>query len=633
MMDAVLQQTLYGSGLFSWLDVHFARFIDRISGVGSPEVPLAAALVSRSRRAGHICLDLTSAGSGGISAVLEAAGVTLPPARDWADRLLASPAVGRPGETTPLVLDPHLRLYLHRYWEYQSVIADDILRRTTFSVPEVDERRLAEGIARLFPPSMTEESFDLSRMSEETDWQKVAAFTAVSRNFSVISGGPGTGKTSTVAKILALLLEQDAGTRCRIALAAPTGKAAARLREAVIREKARLASPCASRIPEEVSTLHRLLGSRHGSPSFRYNAKNPLPFDVVAVDEASMVDAALMAKLIRAVLPEARLILLGDRDQLASVEAGAVLGDICDTGSAHRFSTAHCRAVRDTTGEDIDCTSHHAPHRIDQPDAAPALADSIVLLRRSYRFGGASGIGRVSREINAGNGQNALAVMTSGECPDVRWRTLPPASELVAAVRGLVIRGFSAYLAHLDDPATAFAAFDRFRILAALRQGPFGVIRLNAAAETILREENLIRPRAAWYAGRPVMVTRNDYHLRLFNGDIGIALKDPAGGLRVCFPDAKERFRFLSPLRLPAHETVYAMTVHKSQGSEFGDVVLILPDRDSPVVTRELLYTGITRAVGSVEIWGSAPLLIQAAGRPIQRTSGLRDALWKHASP
>ena len=617
-MDATLRQTLYASGLFSWLDIHFAAFISKIDGGAPPEVPLAAALVSRNRRMGHLCLDLVEAAGETPSPELSGAGISPPRARAWADTLLSSRVVGRPGETAPLVLDDGLRLYLHRYWEYQTSIAEEIRQRSETVMDGIDMNRLAEGMARLFPGPPAGEP-----RLEETDWQKVAAFAAISRRFSVISGGPGTGKTTTVAKILALLLEQADGAPFRIALAAPTGKAAARLREAIVHGRSRLESPLRDLIPDEVTTLHRLLGSLPDSPFFRYTADHPLPVDLVVVDEASMVDVALMAKLIQAVPPKARLILLGDRDQLASVEAGAVLGDICDTGTVHQFSASFCRALGDVAGESLACPVNEIGG-----NAAPGLSDSIVLLRKSYRFAEKSGIAQAGREINAGNGKNALGVFESDAFPDVRWRGLPRPEGLARAIRDALLSGYSSYLACLDDPLSAFQAFDRFRILAALRQGPFGVTRLNGIAEDLLRAEGLIQPKGTWYPGRPVMVTRNDYPLRLFNGDVGITLQDPRGKLRVSFPDAREGVRSFSPLRLPEHETVYAMTVHKSQGSEFGHVALILPDQDSPVMTRELLYTGITRAVRSVEVWGVAPLLIQAAGRPIQRRSGLRDALW-----
>ena len=618
MMDPTLRQALDASGLFTWLDIHFAAFLSGMDGGSGPELPLAAALVSRNQRMGHLCLDLTSAEDEALLSGLSTAGIVLPPARTWDRALATSRVVARPEGVAPLILDDGLRLYLHRYWEYQATVVEAVRKRSETLLDEIDTARLAAGLARLFPKAASGEPCE-----EGPDWQKVAAFAAISRRFTVISGGPGTGKTTTVARILGLLLEQADGAPFRIALAAPTGKAAARLREAILRGRSHLESPARERIPDEVTTLHRLLGSLPDSPFFRYTAENPLPVDLVVVDEASMVDVALMAKLIQALPPAARLILLGDRDQLASVEAGAVLGDICDTGSVHRFSGDFRRSLAEVMGDSSPPLASEADE-----EAAPGLADSIVLLRQSYRFAETSGIARASREINAGNGKAALAVLESEAFPDARWRPLPRPEELARALRDAVLSGYRPYLACLDDPEADLTAFDRFRILAALRQGPFGVVALNGIVQEILRAEGLIQPRAVWYPGRPVMVTRNDYALRLFNGDVGITRKDADGALRVCFPDAREGIRSLSPLRLPEHETVFAMTVHKSQGSEFGHVAMILPDQDSPVLTRELLYTGITRAVRSVEVWGTAPLLIQAAGRPIQRRSGLREALW-----
>jgi exodeoxyribonuclease V alpha subunit len=618
MTDLKLRHALRASGLFSWLDLHFAAFIARLAGAGGAlEIPLAAALLSRRQRAGHLCLELNHPAGSAAAAALADVGIALPEASGWAAALKKSDVVGRPGEFAPLILDARLRLYLHRYWEYQDTIAGALRQRSASIFPDLDARRLAEGMARLFPPPPSPEG---------TDWQKVAAFAAISRRFAAISGGPGTGKTTTVAKILALLFEQCGAAPFRIALAAPTGKAAARLREAIIRGKSQIDSPSRDAIPEDVTTIHRLLGSLPNSPDFRFNAGNPLPVDLVVVDEASMVDCALMARLILALPVEARLILLGDRDQLASVEAGAVFGDICDTGRLHQFSPAFCRALDDIAGEPLAC-----PRTPAAAEAAPGLSDGIVVLKKSYRFGEGSGIGQASRRINAGDGEKALGILASDEHPDVRWRTLPRAEGLASALRESIETGFGPYLTRLDDPAAAFRAFDRFRILAAVRRGPFGVERLNDVVEEILRSAGLIPPRTAWYSGRPVMVTRNDYHLRLFNGDVGISLPVPSGQVRVWFSDGPSGFRSFSPLRLPAHETVYAMTVHKSQGAEFDHVMMILPDRDSPVLTRELLYTGITRAVRKAEVWGARPIWTQAAARSVQRNSGLRDALWHPA--
>ncbi len=582
-----------------------------LSGGEMPEVALAAALASHYQGEGNVCLDLSSvAGRPLLQDGNE--NVFSPELKKWKSLLEGCPVVGKPGEYRPLILDG-TRLYLFRYWDYETKLAGILKTRTGAGWKQVDNVILKDGLARFFPKNAP----------AETDWQRVAAFTAVTKKFCVISGGPGTGKTFTVAKILALLLEQPGAEKLRIALAAPTGKAAARLQEAIknSKEKLNCGEDVKKLIPEEASTIHRLLGNLPGSPYFRHNTENPLSADVVVVDEASMVDLALLSKLAQAVSPEARLILLGDKDQLASVEAGAVLGDICDTGKLHGYALRFCIALKEIAGEEVPPSGGDGD--------GPSMRDSIIQLQRSYRFGGASGIGEVSRAVNQGDDPRAIELMKAGSYGDIRWKDLPGADGLPARLRDPILTGFSAYLQE-PDPAKAFELFNRFRILCALREGPYGVRDLNVRVEEALRNEGVLGREGRWYRGRPVMITRNDYNLRLFNGDVGITLPDPQAGneLRVFFPAADGSIRTFPPLRLPDHETVYALTVHKSQGSEFDRVLLILPDRESHVLTRELIYTGITRAREGVEIWGREEIFRAAVSRRIERASGLREALW-----
>jgi exodeoxyribonuclease V alpha subunit len=449
----------------------------------------------------------------------------------------------------------------------------------------------------------------------------VAAFAAARRRFCVITGGPGTGKTTTVAKILALLVEQSGSRELRAALVSPTGKGAARLQEAMKKAKGSLA--CEERvkslIPDEASTIHRLLGPAKDSPYFRFNALNHLPVDAVVVDEASMVDLALMSKLVQAIPSQARLILLGDKDQLSSVEAGAVLGDICDTGRSRPFSKGFCAEMQETAGYEMRGAK-----------VAPEMSDSIVQLIRSYRFGDESGIASASRSVNEGNADAALKIFQDATGGDLHWNLLPSPKSLLHALKDRVLEEFH-FLFQVSDPQEALDHLDRFRIICALRQGPFGVNTVNLLVEHLLRGQKLIRGEGRWYRGRPVMITRNDYNQHLYNGDIGIALPDPGsdGELRVFFRAPDGALRLLHPVRLPEHETVYAITVHKSQGSEFDRLLLILPDKDSPVLTRELVYTGITRAREGVEVWGRENVFRAAVGRRTTRVSGLRDALWE----
>jgi len=591
-------QLLTDYGSFSEIDIHFAKLMTRFYGQDIPELFLAAALVSRATAEGHICLDLSSEW-GDDSA--------------WRKSLCSTKVVGRPGDYKPLILDDQSRLYLYRYWQYEKALADDINKRAATPIKDIDVPLFKNGLSRFFPQSQ----------DEETDWQKVSAFVSVMKRLCVISGGPGTGKSTVIAKILALILEQDKANKIRIALAAPTGKAAARLQEAIKDGKEML--PIEDHIKEaiiaEASTIHRLLGTIPGSPYFRHNAKNPLPVHTVIIDEASMVDLALMSKLVQAIPSNARLILLGDKDQLASVEAGSVLGDICDTGRIHGFSQKFYDRLKQITGDRIEINSNSSN--------GPEIQDCVVQLNRSYRFGIDSGIGTVSQTINKGDGSLALSLLKSNNYDDVRWKALPRPSALHKSLRDTVIQGYKSYL-EISDPMEIFRLFERFRLICVLREGPYGVSALNFLVEQILREENLITIEKRWYRGRPVLITRNDYSLGLYNGDIGIILPDPAANndLRAFFlsPDGSLR-RFL-PIRLPVHETAYAMTVHKSQGSEFDETLLLLPDRYIPIMTRELIYTGITRARKSVEVWGIEGVFLEAISQRIERASGLRDALW-----
>lgn len=602
-------------GTFSSLDLHFARLMTRLAGGDLPELGLAAALASRFRGRGHSCLALaTVAGTVLDQEDLSAAKVFCPELDLWRSLLVQTTVVGAPGDFTPLVLDRADRLYLYRYWEYEQVLANAIKQRhQTLALAPDQLARIKDTTRRLFPVK-----------AGDMDWQRLAALVSVLKPFTVISGGPGTGKTYTVAKILTILLASDPGLR--IALAAPTGKAAARLQEALQLEKAKLHDfPAAMQaIPDESFTIHRLLGSRRGSSSFRHNAENTLPFDVVIIDEASMVDLALMAKLVVAVPRQARLILLGDQDQLASVEAGAVLGDICSAGQGEGFSREFGGMLAELCGADVPIAEEQG-----RLAGAGALGDCIVSLRQSHRFTKKSGIGRLAGAVNSGDVVLAMKIMNAGVDADIGHKPLPEAAKMATALRNLVVAGFRAYL-EAATPAAAFAAFARFRLLCALRRGPFGVDGLNKTVELILAEAGFIRPDSPWYHGRPVMVASNDYTLQLFNGDVGLTLADdePGAPLRVYFPGPDGAgVRGFLPGRLPETRTVYAMTVHKSQGSEFESVLMVLPDRDTPVLTRELIYTGITRARDRIELWCQDDIFKQAVARVAERGSGLRDLL------
>jgi len=622
-------EALRDAGELEDLDVHFARMMVRLSGAPDDDLALAGALASRATGEGHVCVDLARVAGTRIGG--REGAVRAPELEAWCEALAASRVVARAGAcedaeppaepgmdagARPLVLDAVGRLYLERYWRYEVELARALLERAREPLrPAAGDAALRERLAALFP----QEAARGGTRERPVDLQKIAAAVASLRSLCVVSGGPGTGKTTTVTKILALLVSVARERPPRIAVAAPTGKAAARMIESMRATMERLDLPDDVRaaIPQEARTLHRLLGARPGSVSFRHDREHPLPVDVLVVDEASMVDLAMMAKLVRALPPAARLILLGDRDQLASVEAGAVLGDLCARPAG--FSPEFVAQLERSTGARLDVLAAG-------PGASSPVADSIVLLERSYRFGPGSGIGEAARAVNAGHADDALAVLRDPARRDVAWGSI---GELPVDLGDRVAAGFGPYLSE-SDPRRAFEALERFRILCARRTGPYGSEAMNRRVERLLAERGRVERRGAFYRGRPVLVTENDYGLRLYNGDIGIALPDPdhGGELRVFFLGADGTVRKIAPARLPSHETAFALTVHKSQGSEFEDVLLVLDAETTPVLTRELVYTGITRARRSVEVRGEEPVFRAALDTPVMRSSGLRDALW-----
>ncbi|KAA5956074.1 exodeoxyribonuclease V subunit alpha [Pantoea sp. VH_24] len=449
-----------------------------------------------------------------------------------------------------------------------------------------------------------------------------AAAVALTRKTAVISGGPGTGKTTTVAKLLAAMIRLNPGA-LRIQLAAPTGKAAARLTESLGRALQDLAVSDEERrrFPAEATTLHRLLGAQPDTQRLRYHAGNPLHLDVLVVDEASMVDLSMMAKLIAALPAHARVVFLGDRDQLASVEAGAVLGDICRCTESG-YSLARAEQLALLTG----CTLQGSDDR-----QAPVVRDSICLLQKSYRFDASSGIGQLAKAINRGDAEQVRAVFAAAH-DDVSYQTLNSA-EAYQVMLDEVAQGYQPFLQLIRqqaEPAEVIAAFGRYQLLCALRDGPFGVQGLNQRIEQRLMQlQRIRRPGigSRWYAGRPVMITRNDSALGLFNGDIGITLRDEEGNLKVFFPLPDGSIKAIQPSRLPSHETAWVMTVHKSQGSEFDHTALVMPTQFLPVLTRELVYTAITRARKQLTIYSEPGVFQRAVQLQTQRRSGLVERL------
>lgn len=614
------------------LDFALARFCLQLAP-GEQDVALLAALLSRQLQDGHVCLRLDrlkhELALTGDDAEGPAAWWGGQPLDHWMRLLQGSALVSQSPAThkAPLVLQ-HGRLYLYRMWQHEAAVAGAISRRLAHR--HALDAGFTSALQQLFPA-----------VAAGNDWQKIACAMAASGGFTLITGGPGTGKTTTVVRLLALLQQQaleQGRPPLHIRLAAPTGKAAARLGESIGAQIAALpvSDQVRACIPEQVSTLHRLLGSLPDTRRFRHHAGNPLLLDVLVVDEASMIDLEMMDNLLQALPPAARLILLGDKDQLASVEAGSVMGELCLHAAAGRYAPSTLQQLEQLCGAAIDVQG------LEPGDAQrDALEQRTLMLRHSRRFAGDSGIGRLAAAVNAMDVAAALDLLRQ-QLPDLHW---PRASR--ATLQELVREGFAPFMKTLqgrpdsdglDETLQRWAAqllqdFDRFRLLCALRQGDWGVEGLNRLAEQSLSGILAMQEDSPWYAGRPVMVTRNDYGLGLMNGDIGIAVPVPDGQatvLRVVFPrnDGSGGVRFVLPSRLTAVETVFAMTVHKSQGSEFDHCALVLPDALNPVLTKELLYTGITRARQRLTLL--APLesvLRDAIGQQVMRHSGLRAGL------
>jgi len=568
------------AGLLEAADVHVAGRLTTLAGESSETVALAVALAVRAVRHGSVCVDLTK-----VATDSGAAELPWPPLDDWSAALRASPLLG----PTPVLRlsDDHL-LYLDRYWREEEQVCTDLQAMATKPLP-TDDAALTAGLDRVFPAAGYDEQRDAARI-------------ALSQWMTVLTGGPGTGKTTTVAALLALLAEQAelAGkTRPRIALAAPTGKAAARLQEAVGREVDKLGDVDRTRLHGlQAVTLHRLLGSRPDSSArFRHHRDNRLPDDVIVVDEASMVSLTMMARLLEAVRPTARLILVGDPHQLASVDAGAVLADLVDGlgGLGGLGGLQGLESNRDVR---------------------------IAALTTSHRFG--ESIGALANTIRLGDTDGAVELLRAGG-RHIEW--LDDDADSTATLRAALVphalRIREAAL--LGDAPAALTGLDSHRLLCAHREGPHGVRHWNRQVERWLSEETGQPIWTSWYVGRPLLVTANDYRLRLFNGDTGVAVQHD-GVLRAVIGGATGTLDFAIS-RLADVDTMHAMTIHKSQGSQADEVTVLLPSENSRLLSRELLYTAVTRAKSKIRVVGSEGAVRAALGRRAVRASGLRQRL------
>jgi len=608
------------AGVLAAADVHVALRLAQLATEEDERTALAAALAVRAPRLGSVCVDLATIASTAatdLDIAVDLQALPWPDPEEWVDGLAASPlvAVGEEGgEDRPLRL-VGTTLYLDRYWRDERSVAADLLARNV-PAEDVDEAVLADGLARLFD-------------GEEPDLQRLAAATCVLRRLAVVGGGPGTGKTTTVTRILVLLDEQADATGAPaplVALTAFTGKAAVRLQEAVHEEASALELSERERgrlLELRASTLHRLLGWRGGTATrFRHDRRNQLPHDVVVVDETSMVSLSMTARLLEAVRRDARLVLVGDPKQLASVEAGAVLGDLVGPAADGLVMREPARLrLAEVARQVVPAT---------EPPAGAAIGDGIVVLRRVHRFAGA--IAELAEAVRGGDADAALDVLRAGH-GDVRWlevdvaepearQTLRPVREIAVGAGRRIVEA-----ARAGDAAAATAGLGAFRLLCAHRRGPYGVATWNAVVEGWLASQLDRFAEDAWYVGRPLLVTQNDYGLRLFNGDTGVVVAREDGRKSAVF-DRQGALVEISPTRLEAVDTVHALTIHKSQGSQVDAVAVLLPDPSSRILTRELLYTAVTRARKSMIVCGTEAAIRAAVARPVAHASGLGRRLW-----
>ncbi len=651
------------------LDYQFARLMHDIDN--SPLVSLIAALLSHELGKGNVCLPLSFLTQ---DVFFDLDNITTDTLKQTANlssesnrqQLLSSSVIGDGSAVTPIVLDND-NLYFYRYWQHECTVAAFLSKGSELSL---DQKAASTILERLFQRDYTFlfsvldrsasddnirtqlikwldielpdqvdwsaclQTVQTAQTAEELrlldsmiptevclNWQKVAAALASTQPFSVISGGPGTGKTTTVTRLLAMLIElgDQAGKVPDIRLVAPTGKASARLTESIGGALASLHCSDSIRqlIPTQAGTIHRLLGVIPGRPEFRHHSKNQLHLDILVVDEASMIDLTLMRKLMDALPDHARVILLGDRDQLASVDAGSVLGDIC-TAAEGGYSKSQTVLLEQLTG-----------FHLNQWQGAQELPikNRFCLLRKSYRFDARSGIGTLAAAVNAGDLHTVKTTIDSG-FQDIQRHQLTDAyyTQMIASAA----QGYMSYLEAIReklDERTIIRRFNNFRLLCAVREGKYGVEGLNKEIRSQLVQRHYLPSEGLWYTGRPVLITQNAHGLNLYNGDIGIALPDNDGKLKVVFELPDGSIKHLLPSRLPEHQTVFAMTIHKSQGSEFNHTMMVLPEKMVPVLTRELVYTGITRAKKQLNIYCNNQVLNQAIKKRTVRFSGLIERL------
>ncbi|MCW5212097.1 exodeoxyribonuclease V subunit alpha [Desulfobulbus sp. TB] len=640
-MHNQLQQAC-DAGAIRPLDLHLGLFLEKqaVSRVRTisterqqrhPPLLLAATLASAAVGNGHICFPLEEATGEQISeqpVIADLVKEYCPNPKYWREELLATSVVGNPGEDSPLILDKKNHLYLYRFLCYEEFIAKTLRHRAATQLT-CDHQLAAQLLRQLFPSTEQGEGGRIN-------FQQIAAALALLKPLLIISGGPGTGKTHTVARILAVIqalhAQQQQGQRkkiLKVALAAPTGKAAARLEESLRQAKLSLSEEFCRNIPEQAQTLHRLLGSRPGAATFRFNRENPIYLDLLILDEASMIDVEMMVSILEALPEKTRIILLGDRNQLASVEAGSLFADLCGHDEP-QWSSQLCTQLEQLCNSPGVLSSSSAQvayatgQATEQAGVSP-LADSLVVLRTSYRFQNNSGIGALASAVKKCSVEQVQQVITA-HFTDVE-AVQYTGKKRKQWLEEQIIQGFQPMLT-ASTPEQAFAAMEGFRLLCALRKGPDGVQGINTLVTQVLRQAGLITlQNTEWYHGRPIIILRNQYEMQLFNGDTGILWQDEKGLLRAWFRRSDNSLTSMSCARLPEHETAYAITIHKAQGSEFEQVLLVLPEEESQILTQELLYTGITRAKNKLILCASLARIATTVQKKTQRFSGLAEKL------
>jgi exodeoxyribonuclease V alpha subunit len=577
-----LQSQQSVSTALSPLALQFAEFLaGKIEGEIEPIVMMTLALLAERNISGDVCIDLSSlCGTPLFDSEIVSMDTNSPDLKTWIQQLLDTGCVGIPGEQQPVIIDQN-RLYLYQFWNDESIVAKQLLSRSKQTV-NLDEPRLESMLDQLFS--------DIDR----SESQRKAAALCCRHPFAVVSGGPGTGKTTTIVKILSLLLDQN--PEMQISLAAPTGKAATHMLESIRTRSLEqpLSRKLLDALPDKASTLHRLLGASRAG--YRFNQDNPINTDCLIIDEASMLDISMTRRVLEALPPDARLILLGDRDQLTSVAAGNVLADI--TGQGHNSVITNSQSI--------------------------GLKDSIAFLDTSFRFDDESHIGSLATAVNGGNNEAVYQLLKSGH-ESLKWYQTD-IDKLDPLAMNWIIKHYQTVL-EAKNIEEALSIYESFRVLCAQHSGALGVDAINQLLTDHFLRENLI-DKPDNFRGQPLLITQNYHDLDLFNGDTGLVWPDESGHLRAWFRTGEHSLRSLSLSIIPQINTAWAMTVHKSQGSEFDDILLLLPSsNDSALLNRSLLYTAITRTKRKYHIQSSISSLTQACMRTTNRQSGLAEKL------